>query len=919
MAATAGDGHSPSPALSRYLPHPVLLALGFGLLTALLMTLSTQVMMDQVTRSAVWWPEAGVAVALFTRITPRQRISFAAALFAALATVNVLAGYGVGGAVAMALAGSVQALVIAEVLDRLLARTTPDHRGLALTLRGPGDVARLTAATGIGVLTGSFVVTGYLLAVDQAAVTDQLGDLLLAAHRYGMGQLTGILVLAPALLALQPHAVLVRGRRLEWVAQSLVTIGITTAAFYPTWDLPITFLVIVPLLWSAARLGLLRTAFGLVVTTTIVAVGTARGGGPFAGLDDPALATTMAQGLVVVQALSALALALTAERRDEALATLRSREESYRRTFDRALLGMALIKLTDTGAVLERANHALGEILGPGLVGRRWSDLIADEDRATVTSATLALRDGAMTGWRGELRHEIGKGYRWLEVALAPLPEDDGTVLRLSAQVVDVTERRLAEDQLRDMALHDSLTGLPNRTLMMDRLDLALAGVARTGGRVALLYCDLDDFKNVNDTVGHALGDRMLIEITNRLVGAIRPTDTVARLGGDEFAVLCPDVPDSESAEAIALRVLSALSDPVTVDDASYTPGGSIGITLSRPDSTADSILREADTAMYQAKRSGKRQLAVFTHEQHTSALRTVQLESQLLQAVEHEQFRLFFQPVMDLSTGRVVAMEALVRWQHPERGLLAPGEWLDIAEQTPVIHAMGQWVLEEACRTAVSWSRLHGPQAPIMHVNVSPRQLQTGTFPDEVRAVLERFGLPGSQLVLELTETELDRVRDSLRVDVQRLRADGIRLAADDFGTGYSPLTRLTELPVDMIKIDRRFVADMHTDERSMAVVQAVVGLGQALGLQVVAEGVETRTQAESLRRLGCLSAQGFLWSPPQAAETAQKLITAPPARIPAPRERSEAASPARPAPEPGDLSTARPAPVEPGQGVSP
>ncbi|NLT55337.1 MAG: EAL domain-containing protein [Actinomycetales bacterium] len=910
MAAASGGRTATGPGLPAALTGPLPLVAGFGVLILLFGAFSGQLLRDAVTGTTIWHPEAGLAAAALTRARGRMRVLLAVVLFSALCTVDVLAGAQPHVVAGRAVAATVQALVIALLLDRLLsggapgAATSRGHRwadrpvgtdrawSSGMTLQGPGDMARLTAAAGVGTVVGAAVAVGHAALPGAGQLAWDPGTVLLAARDHVAGQLTGVLVLAPVLLAIGSRAVRVRGRRVEWTLQLLTTVGITWVAFVPDGERPFVFLTIVPLLWAAARLGLLRTAVSLVVSTTIVALGTLESGGPFAALDHDDLVMTMTQLLVVVNALSALALALTAQRRDEAIARLVAEEDSYRRTFDSSLLGMAVVELTGAGAVLERCNPALVEMLGGDPVGRRWTDLIAEEDRTAITSATLGLRDGAMSGWRGELRHRVTDGQRWLEVALAPLPGDDGTVGRLSAQVVDVTERRLAEDQLRDMALHDTLTGLPNRTLLMDRLGLSLSGAQRTGGRVALLFCDLDDFKNINDTAGHAHGDRMLVEVTGRIVGAVRPTDTVARLGGDEFAVLCPDVPDAETAESIALRVLSALAEPVAIDDAVYSPGGSLGIALSRPDSSADSLLREADTAMYQAKRSGKRQLAVFTDEQQESALRTVRLESQLTQAVEQRQFRLFFQPVMDLRTGRVVAMEALVRWQHPDRGLLAPGEWLDVAEQGPTIHAMGRWVLEEACRVAVTWEELHGAAAPVMHVNVSPRQLQTGSFPEEVTAVLDRFGLRGSKLVLELTETQFDRVRDSFRADVERLRAFGVRVAADDFGTGYSPLTRLTELPVDMIKIDRQFVADMHEDERALAVVQAVLGLGKALGLDVVAEGVETPSQADRLRRLGCGTAQGYLWSPPRAAEAVQDMIGSVQRRVPRQRRGRKAAS---------------------------
>jgi diguanylate cyclase (GGDEF)-like protein len=426
------------------------------------------------------------------------------------------------------------------------------------------------------------------------------------------------------------------------------------------------------------------------------------------------------------------------------------------------------------------------------------------------------------------------------------------------------------------MAMHDSLTGLPNRLLLTDRLEHALAAAIRTGLHVAVMFLDLDDFKKINDTDGHQNGDEVLKIVAGRLQEVVRPGDTISRLGGDEFVLLCPNLGAAEDATRVAERVLSSLGRPIDIGDHRYSVNASMGIALAAADDRPGTLLSHADAAMYAAKRRGKGRCEVFAPEMHTSAARNADLGPRLQRALEDEEFRLHFQPVVDLASARVLAVEALIRWAHPARGLLPPAEWLDVVERSDLVVGMGRWVLQEACRWGAMWRETLGDLAPVVHVNISARHLNHPSFLGDVRQALHDSGCSPLWLVIEVTETHLLTVSPGLRRDLERLRTLGVRLAADDYGTGYSALSQVVELDVDQLKIDRSFVAAMDTSRRAHAVVHAIIGLGNALGLEVVAEGVERPDQADELLRLGCLSAQGYLWSAARPPEEVPALVRA-------------------------------------------
>ena len=424
-------------------------------------------------------------------------------------------------------------------------------------------------------------------------------------------------------------------------------------------------------------------------------------------------------------------------------------------------------------------------------------------------------------------------------------------------------------------ALHDSLTGLPNRTLLDDRLHQALARASRPGHHVSVMFLDLDHFKLINDTQGHATGDALLRAIAERLLEAVRPGDTVARFGGDEFVVVCEDVADETEAHEIAQRLCEAIELPLRVQRDEVFITASLGVAVSRSTDTTEDLLRDADAAMYQAKVNGRARAELFDAQIRARAEHRRDTENALRRAVEEQQFRLVYQPIIDLEAGWVVGAEALLRWDHPERGIVSPVDFIGVAEETGLIQPIGAWVLDEACQQLQRW-RSELPHVPLfMAVNISARQLRTG-IADQVRAALSRHHVSPGCLTLEITEgvlmEDIARCEDALN----QLHADGIRLAIDDFGIGYSSLNYLKQFPIDVIKIDRAFVDGLGTCPNDTAIVSAIVGMARALKINLVAEGVETPTQLRALRHLGCQQAQGFHLAKPMPPDDVTKLLAA-------------------------------------------
>ncbi len=426
-------------------------------------------------------------------------------------------------------------------------------------------------------------------------------------------------------------------------------------------------------------------------------------------------------------------------------------------------------------------------------------------------------------------------------------------------------ERSLAQlsslkEELRHQAYHDPLTGLANRALFTDHVERHLRDT--TGEMPVVLFVDVDDFKLVNDSFGHAIGDALLVKIAERLRGCVRADDLAARLGGDEFGVLLLDDPDLSRAERIAARIITALQAPFSINDKELRVGASIGIATGRGGAEVpQELLRNADMAMYTAKSRGKGQAAVFEQSMHTTMVQRHNLGAELHRAIGRDEFLLSFQPIVTLSHGDMVGAEALIRWRHPTRGVVSPADFIALAEESDVILPIGRWVLVEACREAQRWTPPKG-EAPWVSVNLSARQVQQPDFLKDVTAALKQTGLAPERLVLEVTETLMMQDLDGTADKLAALKRMGVRTAIDDFGTGYSSLSYLRRFPVDMIKIARDFV-DV-ADDDDWAFAQAMVRLGQSLGLQIVAEGVESGAQADRLQRMGCDLAQGYFFARP-------------------------------------------------------
>jgi diguanylate cyclase (GGDEF)-like protein len=434
--------------------------------------------------------------------------------------------------------------------------------------------------------------------------------------------------------------------------------------------------------------------------------------------------------------------------------------------------------------------------------------------------------------------------------------------------------RRL--EQLTKQAFRDSLTGLPNRALFMDRLSHGLTRARRRHEHLAVLFLDLDRFKVVNDTLGHAVGDQLLVEVSNRLGGSLRPGDTVARLGGDEFGLLLEDVAAAETAEAVALRIEAELAKPLHFEGREIFITASIGIALSSARlGMPEEILRDADHAMYHAKAKGKARHEIFDSSMSALALDRMDLEMDLRLAISRHEFRLHYQPILRLDTGRITEVEALIRWQHPKRGLLQPDSFIGLTEETGLIVPIGQWVLTEACRQARVW-QLEFPSTPplVMSVNLSAKQFQHPNMLQEVTQALTESGLDAASLKLEITESVVMQDALATLAKLKELKDLGIRLAIDDFGTGYSSLGYLKRFPVDTLKIDRSFVKGLSKDGNDSAIVRAVVTVAKSLNMDVTAEGVETDQQRVELKALGCDRGQGFLFARPADAEHVTPLL---------------------------------------------
>lgn len=547
--------------------------------------------------------------------------------------------------------------------------------------------------------------------------------------------------------------------------------------------------------------------------------------------------------------------------------SLRASEDRFRTLAGAAPIG---ILEASAGSSVVYANARAAEIAGRGvesLMGRGWIDAVHPDDVPAVTT----LFDGGRSN-----RRNVSTSFR--------ITHPDGEVrhVRLSAAakgkrhgggyvvtVEDVTEEVQAQEALTHQTFYDALTGLPNRALFLDRLNQELARHRRSGSKIAVLFLDLDRFKIVNDSLGHDTGDAVLKSVGERLMEVIRAGETAARFSGDEFVFIIRDVDGAGEAVSAATRLLGVLDAPIRCAGQDLLITGSIGIVIPADDPDAAMILRDADTAMHKAKEAGGNRYELFDDDLHRRSVERLVMERELRHALERDELEVYYQPVVELPSGAPAAAEALIRWHHPERGLVPPLEFVPVAEDSGLIKPIGAWVFEQAVAQVAEWDSQHGgPRLGVIAVNLSARQMDDPDTSDMVTDVLERYGVTAGRVALEVTESIVMADSSSTRRSLETLKQLGLRVAIDDFGTGYSSLAYLHRLPVTTVKVDRSFVERLGSADDSKPVVQAIVDMSHAMGLRVVAEGVSERALNESVSRLGCDLAQGFYWARPMPAE---------------------------------------------------
>ena len=555
--------------------------------------------------------------------------------------------------------------------------------------------------------------------------------------------------------------------------------------------------------------------------------------------------------------------------------TLRESEERFRALIQNS---SDVIELLDSQGRITFVTQAVKRVLGykpQERVGRDVLDVVHPSDLASAQQelSDLLKDPGGMRTITIRARHKDGS-WRWIEATGTNLLHDS-LVGFLVVNYRDVSERRALEGELSHQAFHDSLTKLPNRLLFKDRVQHALARRTEQGRYLAVLLIDLDNFKAVNDSRGHDAGDQLLVAVTRRLKECIRPSDTLARLGGDEFAILLEDMQHSAGAVLISERIVEALRAPFDLENRHLFARASIGIvTELSPDTDTEQLLRKADTAMYVAKSKGMATYEIFEPHMEDALNRRVRLEADLERAIEESQFTLRYQPIVELARGTIYGLEALLRWEHPQRGLILPLEFIPLTEERGLIVPIGRWVLREACGQARQWQIEHGQRRLSVNVNVSAIQLQDARLAEVVAQSLQDSQLAPRDLILEITESALMQDTEVIASNLEGFKEIGVRLAIDDFGTGYSSLGYLRRFAFDIIKIDKTFVDGVGTGPQGSGLAGGIVKLGQSLGLQTCAEGIESDVQLAELRALGCELGQGYHFAKPMERQAVSSLL---------------------------------------------
>jgi diguanylate cyclase (GGDEF)-like protein/PAS domain S-box-containing protein len=760
-------------------------------------------------------------------------------------------------------------------------------------------------------LVAPLVVSALFVATFAKAGSISWSDWGIQVVRDWAGQATGIAMLAPPLLLLlraapwagpciaplkRPASPINLGwpkrrQALECIAEFIAL----AAAIWLAYGLPAassleySYFVFLPLIWIAVRHGFERAVLAVLSINIGVVL--------LVHVQSSVNNTLALQFCLLTASYTGLLVGAVVTEGKWVEASLRESEKRYQNLYDCA--PDAYFSVAADGTI-RSANQTSTSFLGyrkEELIGKPVWITIHEADRGWAQQRFTRVFREKLAITENELRKVRKDGsVIWVRERSQLLFDEDGAPIELHMISRDITERKQAEEQLLHNAFHDALTGLPNRTLFMDRLERAVEhGKRHEDYLFAVLFLDLDRFKVINDSLGHTLGDQLLIAIAGRLKVCLRPTDTAARLGGDEFTILLEDIKDISDAIRVAERIQEQLRSPFHLSRQEVFTSASIGIVFRGTDyNQPEDLLRDADIAMYRAKVLGKARYEIFNIDMRDRAVARLQLETELRRAIERQEFRIHYQPIVSLGTGRVIGFEALVRWQHPDRGLVCPAEFMPIAEETGLSVPIDQWVLLEACRQTHQWQKRFPPNAAdgepfkagfpgeylalTISVNLGSSQFRQPGLLQQIDEVLQETNLNASSLKLEITENIIMENHESATVILSQLRGLGIQLVIDDFGTGYSSLGRLHRFPIDILKIDRSFVSKIGTNGKNFEIAETIITLAQKLGVEVTAEGVETVAQLAQLRGLNCAYGQGYFFSQPLDTEAIEGLMMAQP-----------------------------------------